>query len=226
MIDVIMPAYLPTKDHHDMLLRAIDTLENQSYKDFKVIVVLNGCYTDYETIIKSVDSSLDIRWLTLEGKASGAIARNFGISHSKAKYIAQLDADDQYHVDKLRLQIEFFEKNSDYDFVGTLAADYYGPDNIRDSIFEKGQYETHLQICRGLLMQNVMCHSSIMFKRKSFSELGGYVENYKPGDVWPEYNRRMWEDWDLWKRAVQKGFKFYNIQKRLYYWSTNTSVER
>ena len=209
-----------------MLLRAMGTLENQSYKDFKVIVVLNGCYTDYETIIKSVNTSLDVTWLTLEGKASGAIARNFGISHSKAKYIAQLDADDQYHADKLKLQIEFFEKNNEYDFVGTLAADYYGPDNIKDSIFDKGQFQTHLQIARGLLLQNIMCHGSVMFKRSSFEALKGYNENHKPGDHWPQYGRKMWEDWDLWLRGIKAGFRFYNIQERMYYWSTSTGVER
>tara|TARA_B100002019_G_scaffold135269_1_gene116626 strand:- start:22308 stop:22988 length:681 start_codon:yes stop_codon:yes gene_type:complete len=226
MIDVIMPAYLPTKGHHDMLLRAIKSLEKQTYKDFSVIVVLNGCYTEYNTIIESVDSPLRITWLTIDGKASGAIARNFGINHSKAKYIAQLDADDQYHEDKLKIQYEFFKNNSSYDFVGTLAADYYGPDDIRASIFDPGQFQTHMQISRGLLLQNIMCHGSIMFKRSAFLQLGGYVEKYKPGDVWPEYNRRMWEDWDLWKRAIQNGYRFYNIPERLYYWSTNTSVER
>ena len=209
-----------------MFLRAFRTLEQQTYKDFGIIVVLNGCYTDYEKIIASVNTPLNVKWLTLEGKASGAIARNFGISHSKAQYIAQLDADDQYHADKLKLQIEFLTENNQYDFVGTLAADYYGPDNIRASIFNEGQFETHMQIARGLLLQNVMCHGSVMFRRHAFIELGGYNEMHKPGDVWPTYGRRMWEDWDLWKRAIQNGCKFYNLQSRLYYWSTDTGVAR
>ena len=226
MIDVIIPAYLPTKKHHELLHRSIRSLEKQTYKDFGVIVVLNGCYTDYGSIINSVKTSLDITWLTIEGKASGAIARNKGIKHSKKNFIAQLDADDQYHPDKLKQQIEYFRANPKVSFVGTLASDWHSDKRQTDSCYKVGQFENHMSIARGLLLENLMCHGSIMFKREHFLLLGGYNESHKPGDVWPKYNRPMWEDWDLWLRALQAGYRFYNIQERLYYWSVNTSVDR
>lgn len=226
MVDVIIPAYLPTKHHHELLHRAILSLENQTYKDFAVIVVLNGCYTGYEKIIQSVQSKLKIEWLTIEGKASGAIARNKGIVHSKKNYIAQLDADDQYHPKKLEKQIKFFNLNPEYSFVGTLASDYFSDKDIRPSCIDPGQYQTHTQIARALYRQNIMCHGSIMFKKKAFLDLGGYNEAHKPGNIWDKYGKPMWEDWDLWKRAIQNGFRFYNIPERLYYWSVNTGVER
>ena len=229
MLDVIIPAYLPTEKHHSLLKRALRSLDSQTYKDFSVIIVLNGCYTDYETIkysVEDLDLNLKISWIMITGKASGAIARNTGIKKSKAKYIAQLDADDQYHPDKLKKQIEFFEKNEKYSFVGTLAADWHGPKDIRDSCFKPGEYQEHQTIAQALCSQNVMCHGSIMFKRKDFLSLDGYNEKYKPGTIWPQYKGRMWEDLDLWKRAVQNGYKFYNIPERLYYWSVDTGVER
>ncbi len=226
MLDVIIPAYLPTKQHHKMLLRAVKTLENQTFKDFSVTIVLNGCYTDYDTIKKSIDSSLDLKWITIRGKASGAIARNAGIKASNKKFIAQLDADDQYHPEKLQRQIDFYNTNPEYSFVGTLAADWHAKGDLRDSCYKPGEYQEHDQIAQGLKNENVMCHGSIMFRREAFLILQGYNEKYKPGDFWPEYNGKMWEDWDLWKRAVQHGFRFYNIPERLYYWSVDTSVER
>tara|TARA_R110000851_G_scaffold107051_1_gene227029 strand:+ start:21783 stop:22463 length:681 start_codon:yes stop_codon:yes gene_type:complete len=226
VIDIIMPAYLPTENHHKLLLRAILSLENQTYKDFSVIIVLNGCYTDYDIIKNSIKTSLDITWLTIEGKASGAIARNTGIYHSTKKYIAQLDADDQYHPRKLEKQIKFFNSYPEYSFVGALANDFMSSTDIKNSCFSKHQYRNHFDIARALQKSNIMCHGSIMFKRKVFIDMGGYNEKNKPGDVWPEYGARMWEDWDLWKRSIQQGHKFYNMPERLYYWSTNTGVER
>jgi glycosyltransferase involved in cell wall biosynthesis len=225
-VDVIIPAYLPTKNHHELLRRSIRSLEKQTFKGFGVIVVLNGCYTDYGSIIESVKTSLDIKWLTIEGKASGAIARNKGIKHSNKKYIAQLDADDQYHPDKLKKQIEYFQENPKVSFVGTLALDWHSDEKQTDSCYKVGQYEDHMSIARGLLRENIMCHGSIMFRRDHFLQLDGYNEKNKPGELWPGYERKMWEDWDLWKRAVQSGYRFYNIPERLYYWSTNTGVER
>ena len=226
MIDVIVPAYLPTLQHHEMLHRAIRSLEEQQYKAFSVIIVLNGCYTEYSKIIDSVESNLNISWQIIEGKASGAIARNKGIFSSKKPYIAQLDADDQYHPKKLKNQIDFFNLNPKYSFVGTLANDFMSDTNIKNSCFGEDQHRTHYDIARALAKSNIMCHGSIMFKREAFVSLGGYNEKYKPGEYWPEYNGKMWEDWDLWKRAIQSVYKFYNIPERLYYWSTDTGVER
>lgn len=226
MIDVIIPAYLPTKQNHVFLHRAIKSLEQQTFKDFGIIIVLNGCYTDYDSVIGSIESSLNITWKTIDGKASGAIARNLGIQSSKKDFVAQLDADDQYHPQKLEKQVKFFKENPKYSFVGTLVWDYFAKNDIKESMFKPGEYQTHTQIARALYRQNIMCHGSIMFKRKAFISLNGYNETYKPGNIWPEYNKPMWEDWDLWKRAIQSGFRFYNIPERLYYWSVDTGVER
>jgi glycosyltransferase involved in cell wall biosynthesis len=227
MISVIIPAYIPTRKHHDLFLRALASLENQVFKKFEVLCVLNGCYTDYDTIIDSAQKfNLDIRFLALEGKASGAIARNFGIKNATHSLIAQLDVDDQYHPEKLSKQIDFFDRNPGYDFVGTLAYCYHEPDRIEDSGFMPGQYMTHNQISDVINVENIMCHGSVVFRKDSFNELGGYNEKNKPGDVWPELGIRMWEDWDLWQRAIKNGMKFYNLPERLYYWSVNTGVER
>lgn len=227
MISVIIPAYIPTKRHHNYFLRSLKSLESQSHKDFEVICILNGCYTDYEAVLESMKCvPLDVKTFCLESKTSGAIARNFGIKNCNGSYVAQLDADDQYHPEKIERQIDFFFKNPEYDFVGTLAYDFENEGNIKNSCYLEGQYMTHDQIADAIERENVMCHSSVMFKRSSFEKLGGYNEKNKPGSVWPELGIRMWEDWDLWQRAVHAGMKLYNIPERLYYWSTGTSVER
>jgi len=226
MISVIIPAYIPTQTHHKLLIRAIKSLESQTFKDFEVICVLNGCYTDTTAITDTIITPLKISFLTLGGKASGAIARNFGIKNAKYNLIAQLDVDDYYHPTKLEKQITFLNQNAEFDFVGTLASDHHTDEDIRDSCYSPGQYQTHEQIAHAIFSQNVMCHGSIMFRKKSFNELGGYNEKNKPGDVWQELGIRMWEDWDLWQRAIKHDMKFYNLPERLYYWSVNTSVAR
>jgi glycosyltransferase involved in cell wall biosynthesis len=224
-IDVIIPAYLPTDDYIKMLQRALNSLEQQTFKDFKTIVVLNGCVRKSSEIIKSFSFNNEIQVVEIDEKASGAIARNVGISLSSADFIAQLDADDQYHPQKLQKQINFFEKN-DADFLGTLAFEFHHENDIRASCFQTGQFENHNQISSALMHQNVMCHSSVMCKSERIKKLGGYNEMYKPGSVWPNYGAQMWEDWDLWIRACASGMIMHNLQERLYYWSTNTSVAR
>jgi hypothetical protein len=53
-----------------------------------------------------------------------------------------------------------------------------------------------------------------MIKKRCLDELGGYR------DV------RGAEDWDLWKRAIEMGFKFYQLQDRLYIYRIGTSTIR
>jgi len=225
-ISVVIPAYIPTPQHTILLRRAIMSLKNQTYRDFETICVLNGCYTDYEEIKKDVAVDIPVHFITIEGKASGAIARNLGVKNSNSELVTWLDADDQYHNDKLKKQLDFFFNNPEYDFVGTLAMDYYPDGKTIDSCHMPEECQTHEQIAQKLKYENVMCHGSVMFKKSSFNKLSGYNEVNKPGSHWPNYGRRMWEDWDLWLRAIKSGMKFYNIPERLYYWSVGTSVER
>lgn len=224
-IDVIIPAYLPSDDYIKLLQRALNSLEQQTFKDFKTIVVLNGCVRKSSEIIKSLSFNNEMQVVEMDEKASGAIARNVGISLSSADFIAQLDADDQYHPQKLQKQINFFENNN-VDFLGTLAFEFHCENDIRESCFQPGQFENHSQIFSSLMHQNVMCHSSVMCKSERIKKLGGYNEMYKPGSVWPSYGAQMWEDWDLWIRACASGMIMHNLPERLYYWSTNTSVAR
>jgi glycosyltransferase involved in cell wall biosynthesis len=223
---VIIPAYIPTPKHGSLLQRAITSLEAQTHKNFDTICVLNGCYTDYEEIKSFIKTNLHIEYISIQGKASGAIARNFGVKNSKTELITWLDADDQYHIDKLKKQIDFFSNNTDYDFVGTLAMDCYPDGRLEASCHKAENCQTHEQIFLALQKENVMCHGSVMFKKSSFERLKGYNEKNKPGSIWPEYDRAMWEDWDLWIRALKSGMRFYNLPERLYYWSVGTSVDR
>ena len=186
---------------------------------------MNGCIKSGYEIAKSLSFENKIQIVEIAKKTSGAIARNAGISLSSAEFIAQLDADDQYHPQKFQKQLDFFEKK-DVDFLGTLAFDFHSEDDIRESCFGPGQFENHEQIFAGLVHQNVICHSSVMCKSESIKKLGGYNETYKPGTVWPNYGAQMWEDWDLWIRACRSGMILHNLPERLYYWSTNTSVAR
>lgn len=225
-VTVIIPAYIPTPKHSLLLQRAIKSLELQTYKDFDVICVLNGCYTDYEEIKSSIKADRSVKYLSIPGKASGAIARNFGVKNSNSELITWLDADDQYHKDKLRKQVEFFSKNDGYDFVGTLAMDYYPDGHMENSCHKAENCQTHEQISLALQNENIICHGSVMFKKSSFDVLQGYNEKNRPGSIWPEYNRAMWEDWDLWIRAIRAGMRFHNLPERLYYWSIGTSVDR
>ena len=231
-VDVIIPAYLPSQSYLSLLRRALVSLQKQTFHDFKVTLVLNGSFCSKDDLIAAI-RSYNLLWLfdkitvhDLQKKASGAIARNYGISKSRTKYIAQLDVDDAYMPAKLAKQVDYMNKHENIDFLGTLAMDLMPNGNL---MIPKASntYETHEQIALNIEKSNVMTHASVIFRRSMFERLGVmYNENHKPGLIWPEYGRPMWEDWDLWIRLIKDGAVGHNLQENLYVYSLGTSVER
>ena len=161
-------------------------------------------------------------------KASGAAARNYGIRRSTSKYIAQLDADDAYMPEKLEKQVAFMEAHPDIDFLGTcLILNRRNNQTVKEQHLQFFRPEYHKDIAAVIENENAMAHSSILFRGDIFRNFGvEYNEAYKPGAIWPIYNRIMYEDWDLWIRLIRLGAKAHNLQESLYVWSEGTSVAR
>lgn len=219
-LDIIICVH-STDDFHDKLLsRALHSLCNQSYKEFGVIIVKDSCWENTQSVIDSFKPFLNIRDFD-HVKQGLAAAKNFGIEQSKAEWIAYLDADDAYNDEKLMRQVVTAKNFPELDIIGTQAFDVYNvmghDERKQDNCFSLGQYMTDAQIKARLPHENVMCHGSIMLRRRVLDDLGHYsTSSHCLGR----------EDYCLWLAAARKGYMFYNIPMRLYNYSMNTSVPR
>jgi glycosyltransferase involved in cell wall biosynthesis len=201
--------------HDKLLIKALKSLEEQTYKNFETLIVLDECRSETEEKIKNKNFKLNLQLLKKEKKLGLFSAKNFGLSFIKTDLVSFLDADDLYLPKKLEKQINFFE-NNDVDFLGTHAWNIK-PDNDKnlfESCFDTSSYVTHEQIKKRIQIENILTHGSMMIKKSCLEKLGGY--NNVIGA----------EDWDLWKRAFKLGFKFYQLSERLYVYRLNTSVPR
>ena len=224
MIDVIIPAYMPDARYLPLLQRALKSLEKQTYKNFSVKVVLNGCYTSQKNITDSLKYTGDIDFFEIKERIYGGAAKNLIIKNSKKKYIASLDADDQFYPLKLEKQIKFLEENTDVDILGTLYNILY-KDEILPAPYGHGQFEKNESIKSIIEKVNIMCHGSIVFRSSMFKKYNLYYdENYKDNTIWPAYGKLMWGDWDYWIRLSKTDAVFHNLQERLYLWTDGTSV--
>ena len=105
---------IPTYNRSDLLIEAVNSCLNQSYTDIEIIIVDDGSTDNTEHLILQ---RLQREWLHknikyYKQKNTGASgARNLGIKKANGEYIQFLDSDDLLHPEKLKLQIECFEKN-------------------------------------------------------------------------------------------------------------------
>ena len=111
LVSIIMPSY----NTADFISETIDSVLNQTYKNWELIIV-DDCSTDNtDEVIEKYLSDQRIRYLK-NGKNSGAaISRNYALREAKGKWIAFLDSDDLWVPEKLEYQINFMKYN-DYHF--------------------------------------------------------------------------------------------------------------
>lgn len=102
---IVIPVY--NKENH--IKATLESVLNQSFKDFEVIIVNDGSSDNSENIIRQINDEC-IRLYTIENHGV-SFARNYGISKAKANFIALLDADDIWypnHLENLKHLIENF----------------------------------------------------------------------------------------------------------------------
>ncbi len=191
---------LPTYNRAASLRRAIESTFEQTFKDWEMIVV-DDTSTDgtAEVLADFVrrDSRIKIIRNDHSEYALVGITKvlNQGLEAAHGRYIARLDDDDAWlDSDKLAKQVRFLDTHPDYVVVGGGVIVVDGNDKERYRYFKK---ETDEEIRRTALAANPFSHTTVMFRRDTAREFGGYKARYA-------------EDWDLWLSMGTRG-KLYNF---------------
>ena len=104
-VSVLMPCY----NHEKYVGEAIESVLNQTYKDFELFVVDNGCTDNSYNVIKSFE---DPRIKVFQLKKNDIEeAYRIMLRNQKGKYIAMMYSDDIWEKNKLEKQMMILEKN-------------------------------------------------------------------------------------------------------------------
>jgi glycosyltransferase involved in cell wall biosynthesis len=207
IISVIMPVY----NAELYVGKSIDSILNQTYKDFEFIIINDGSTDKSLEIIKSFS---DPRIKIISHTNKGIIySLNEGMAVSKGKYIARMDADDISLIDRFEKQISFLETNPTIAMCGTWA------EVINDSGLVTGSYEhppiNSVSIRSYILWHNPFIHPTVMMRRDIFKNTDWYDSRFKHA-----------EDYELWTRIVFNHDVANIPEKLLQYRITNESITR
>ena len=114
MFTVVIPLY----NKADTIDRTLHSLEQQRYKEFSVVIVDDGSSDNGVAIASEHSQKLRLA-IVRQNNAGVSVARNVGVSHSKSKFVAFLDADDVWHPDFLNEIFRCIERYPDYSVYGT-----------------------------------------------------------------------------------------------------------
>jgi len=109
---------IPTYNQGDLLTKAINSVLNQSFKNFEIIVVDNFSEDKTQKIVEGFKSD-KIIYEKIHNNGIIAKSRNVGIKISSGKWLAFLDSDDYWYRERLQVVSDFLLENSFYDVICT-----------------------------------------------------------------------------------------------------------
>ena len=210
LISIIMTVY----NGEQYIEESINSILHQTFKNFELNVLLDGCNDDTENIVKRLQNSPEstINIIKHNGRKGCPERRQELVEASKGEYIVIQDADDVSYPHRLEKEIFFLKNNTDIFCVGSFA----------DKIDENGEIfgimdyppEENEKIIEMIIKEckNPIIDPSVMYRTSIFNKLGGYNLDKSIFTV---------PDFDLWLRAVLNGEKFYNFQESLVKYRVN-----
>jgi len=171
LISIVIPMYNAQK----FILETIDSVLNQTYKNWEMIIIDN-CSSDKSCELITSLNDDRINLIKLDANSAGpARPRNIGIENSKGEYIAFLDADDLWSSDKLEKQLEYMLKhNITFSSTNSMFVDELSNpiDNKYKIVTFFKKYDKKATVC-DLIKNKFIATSSVMVKKEllvDFSE--------------------------------------------------------
>lgn len=188
-VSVVIPVYNAEK----FVARTIGSVLSQTYRDFEIVVVDDGSTDNsVEEVLKFNDHRI-----RLIRKPNGGVssARNIGVKNARGKWIAFIDADDEWKPDKLKLQMDCIECHPDIKWCICLFSVYLNGVLLRNVCAPSSKLFSSENVIRDVLelVANAQpVHTITVLALKSEIEKAGlFDEHLKVG-----------EDIDLWLRIA------------------------
>lgn len=199
---VLMSVY--KKEKPEYLKQAIESIVNQTLMPNEIVIVKDGPLTHelelvisyykkkYNSLFKIIDFNQN-RGLGLALRDSVLACNN--------EYIARMDTDDIALPTRFEKQFAYLEKHKEIALLGSWITEFSDdpehPETITELPFE------HKDIVQYAKRRNPFRHMTVIFKKSAVLDSGNYRDF-----LW-------FEDYDLWVRMIQKGYKVANISEVL-----------
>lgn len=190
-ISAVMALYNTPYNYLD---KTIQSILNQSFDDFELIIVDDASTIDYKEFFDKFGDER-IKYFKLEKNAGPGHARNEGIKKAQGEYIAITDSDDIYMSERFKLQKQFLDNNSDISLIGCT---------FRFSNRKKNAFVPldNNSIILFMLFNSPLNNSTIMFRREEFAKKNlYYIEDIN-----------FAEDYELWINAMFADVKMANLE--------------
>lgn len=199
LISVIMGAY----NCERTIESCIEAILAQTYKRWELIICNDGSKDKTLGILKGYQKKYPDKIIVLNNEKNEGLnyTLNKCLKFAKGQYIARMDGDDLCKTNRLQRELEVLQSEPELAFVSTLM-EYFDEAGVW-GVSNNKEYP----INKDFLSGSPFCHAPCMIKKEAIDSVRGYSES--------KWLLRV-EDYHLWLKLYQKGFKGKNIQEVLY----------
>jgi len=234
LVSIIIPTY----ERFDSLMKAIESIENQTYKNFEMIIIDDA---SKDNRYKNLEDNKNLNVIHLKKnsvEAKGYFSdsvRNHGIKDASGKYIAFLDDDDYWLPEKLELQIKklessnfkmcaseaisnngIYDENSDnklynQEIVFNEIANIYKKSSLKNTFKSFLSFEFYFPEVwnsKFIKIHNCIITSSVVVEKDLLNKIGNFRDIQ---------SKKLWSDWDCWLGLLTHTDCYYFSQPLLYY---------
>lgn len=192
-ISVCMPVYNGSAH----LRECIDSILEQTFTDFELLIADDGSTDDTCAIVRSYT---DPRIRLLQNRHDYIATLNLLLDEARGRYVARMDADDLMRPDRLRTQYDYLEAHPEVDILSG-GSHTFRPGEEADNVVAHTERVGYAELVEGC----VVCHPTVMWRRSRMEAAGLRYE--------AEYIYA--EDYRLWTQAVRHGLCIHNLNKIL-----------
>lgn len=208
IVSVILPAY----NSEGTLGEAIQSIINQTYNNWELIIINDGSTDGTDTVSLSFKDKR-IKYFVNEGNKGLIYTLNRGLSLASGKYLARMDADDICYPERFERQVNFMESHPDVIVCGTQI-DYFG---TKSTNYKKLKFPLDDKSLKEMLaVSTCFAHPSVMVRKSMFESSG----------VFYDINFKNAEDYSFWIDLIPYG-KFANLNETLlHYRISDTQISQ
>jgi len=198
---VLMSVY--HKEIPEYLNQCLESLALQTSPATEIIIVKDGILgKELDEVLSLWQNKLPLKLAGYEQNKGLAYALNYGLQFCSCEFVARMDSDDICVHNRFEKQMEFLGLNPDFALLSGYITEFKSdPDDIR--YIRKVPIDSN-EIIKYLKWRNAFNHVTAFFKKSAVLSVGGYNDNVT-----------YFEDYDLWIRLVQAGYKVGNIPEVL-----------
>lgn len=187
----------------DTLEEALDSLMNQTFKDFKVVLCDDASADNTYDVAQEYIKKYPYKFILIKNDTNMKLAASLNrcLEYADTEYVARMDGDDISRPERFQKEIEFLDTHPEFALV-SCAMDYFD----ENGIFRTGKVIAE-PTKKNFINATPHCHAPVMIRTEAIKSVDGYTV-----EKWTQRGQDVY----LWAKLYSKGHKGFNLAEPLY----------